>query len=513
MHVLVNRARGSRFPRDPWPAGTVGSVSILGEYKYRVMAVYVLGLFIQIVDGTVVNIAIPTLADEFDVDSTDVDWAIIGFYVALAVVIPIAGFLGDKFGTRRMFVLALAGFVTASALCGTAQSLEQLVGFRMLQGLFAGLITPIGSAMLFRSFPLRERARASAAVIGVVVIAPAIGPSLGGLIIETLSWRWIFYINIPIGGLGLVLALAWLREEVVGTSGRIDWAGLVLSAAGLGLVLLGVSEGPDRGWGSPLILTSLVAGPAALVALVLVETRTEDPVLALRLFRDRLFRATNLASAPIYIGFFSLIFLLPIFLQKVGEHSALPTGLTVSAQALGVIASSQLVGRVWYPRIGPKPLMVAGSLAAMIVSLWFATMDETTSLLAVASVSFLRGMAMGVLFIPVQTATYATIPLPEMGRATSLFNTQRQASMAVGVAIVATILASMVSSLDSPLDGGAPTAERVEAFRVAFGVSASFFGVAALVSLLIHNEDARGTMAVPAEAEPEVTPGWPASQR
>ncbi len=483
-------------------------MSVLGQYKYRVMAVYVLGVFIQIIDGTIVNIAIPTLADEFDVDSTDVDWTIIGFYVALAVVIPIAGFLGDKFGTRRMFVVALAGFVAASALCGTARSLEQLVGFRILQGLFAGLITPIGSAMLFRAFPLSERAKAATAVITVVVIAPAIGPALGGLFIETLSWRWIFYVNIPIGGLGLVLSLAWLREEVVGTTGRIDWAGLVLSALGLGLVLLGVSEGPNRGWGSPLILTSLIVGAAALVALVVVETRIDDPVLALRLFRDRLFRAVNLASAPIYIGFFSLIFLLPIFLQQVGEHSALRTGLTVSGQAIGVVVSSQMVGRVLYPRLGPKPLFVVGSVAAMVTGLWFATMDETTSLMTVAGVTFLRGLAMGVLFIPIQTATYATIPLPDMGRATSLFNTQRQASVAAGVAIVATILASMVSSLDSPLEGGAPTPERVEAFRVAFAVSALFFGLGAIAALFIHNEDARATMAptpgsgAPASAAP-----------
>lgn len=469
-------------------------LKLLSEYKYRVMVVYIIGLFIQIVDGTVVNIAIPTLAEEFGVESTDVDWTIIGFFLAVAVMIPIAGFLGDKFGTKRIFLVALSGFIAASALCGTSQTLQQLVAFRMIQGLFAGLITPIGSAMLFRAFPLKERAKASAAVISVAVIAPAIGPALGGLLIETLSWRWIFYINIPIGGLGLLAARAWLREEVVGTTGRIDWAGLILSGGGLGLVLFGVSEGPNRGWGSPLILTSIVGGIIALVVMVIVETRIEDPALALRLFRDRLFRATNMVSAPVYVGFFSLIFLLPIFLQKVGDHSPLVAGMTVGWQAIGMVITSQVAGRRLYNTVGPRALLFGGSLAAMAVGLWFVTVDETTALPAIAIAVFMRGMAMGFVFIPIQTATYTTIPLPDMGRATSLFNMQRQAAVATGIALVATVLSVSVSSLNSPADGGAATADRVNAFQTAFLVSALAFGVAAVLALRVRDEDARATM-------------------
>ena len=467
----------------------------LAAYKHRVMVVYIMGLFIQIVDGTIVNIAIPTLADEFGVEATDVDWAIIGFYLAVIVVIPVAGFVGDRFGTKRVFLSALGGFVLASMLCGAAQSLDQLIVFRMFQGLFAGLITPIGSAMLYRAFPVEERARASAAVLAVAVIAPILGPVLGGVIIETLSWRWIFYINIPIGGLGLLLGLSWLREEVVGTSARIDWAGVLLSAGGLGLLLFSISEGPSRGWSSGIIVAALGIGTLSLVALVLVETHIADPILALRLFRNRLFRSTNLAGAPTYMAFFSYIFLMPIFLQKVGDHSALRTGLTVSAQAVGVIISSQITGNFLYPRYGPRILMVVGSISAMTVSMWFVTIDETTSLLAIAGVTMLRGLAMGMVFIPLQTATYTTVDLADMGRATSLFNTQRQAAVAIGIAFVATIVSSMVTSLDSPAEGGSPTGERVDAFRVAFGVSASLFAVGAILALFVKTEDARASMA------------------
>lgn len=468
--------------------------SWLSEYKNRVMAVYILGLFIQIMDGTIVNIAIPTLADEFDVDSTDVDWAIIGFYVALAVVIPVAGWMGDRYGTKRVFLIALSGFVMASTLCGAAQSLEQLIAFRVFQGLFAGMITPIGSAMLFRAFPLAERAKASTAVIGVAVIAPALGPVVGGALIQGLSWRWIFFVNIPVGGLALALGIWWLREELVGVEARVDWAGFLLSGAGLGMVLFAISEAPNRGWGSPLIVGALALGIVALVLLVVVELRIEAPVLALRLFADRLFRTTNLTAAPAYAAFFSFIFLLPIFLQKVDDHSPLVTGLALLPQPIGVIIGSQVAGRRLYPILGPRLMLVAGCTGAMVASLWFVTVDETTTLASIGAALFVRGIAMGFVFISVQVATYATISLPDMGRATSLFNTQRQVSVATGVAIVATVLASQVDSLDNLADGGSSTAERVDAFQLAFATSGLLFAVAAVAALLIHTEDARATM-------------------
>lgn len=464
------------------------------EYKTRVQVVYILALFIQIIDGTIVNIAIPTLADEFDVESTDVDWAIIGFYLALAVVIPAAGWLGDRYGIKRIFLIAVAGFVLASTVCGAAQSLEQLIAFRIVQGLFAGLITPIGSAMLYRAFPLNERAKAATAVVGVAVIAPAIGPVLGGVLIEWLSWRWIFYVNIPIGGIGFALGWVWLREEVVGTGDRIDVAGLLLSGTGLAAVLFGVSEGPSRGWDSPLIVAAILVGLALLVILVVVELRVADPVLMLRLWANRLFRAINLTSAPTYAGFFSLLFLLPIFLQKVGGHSALTTGITLLPQPIGVIIASQVAGRRLYGRFGPRVMLIFGCGAAFLTGVAMMLVDDTTGLVTIGFLMLLRGFAMGTIFIPIQTAAYATVANADMSRATSLFNTQRQASVATGVAVTATVLSALVVSVDSVADGGAPTPDRVEAFQWAFFASAAFFLVAMVAAFFIKTEDARATM-------------------
>ncbi|MFT5269157.1 MAG: MFS family permease, partial [Acidimicrobiales bacterium] len=182
-------------------------------YKNLVAAVYIAALFMQIMDGTIINVALPTLAEEFDVDATAMDWTVLSFTIALAVMTASAGWFGQRLGLRRAFMVALGGFIVTSLLCGVAQSLNQLVAARALQGAAAGLITPIGSALLFNAFPIEERSIASRKVITVAVIAPALGPIVGGAILEFVSWRWIFFVNLPIGAVALLLAWMWIQDD------------------------------------------------------------------------------------------------------------------------------------------------------------------------------------------------------------------------------------------------------------------------------------------------------------
>jgi EmrB/QacA subfamily drug resistance transporter len=460
------------------------------EYRYRVMVVYIVGLFMTIIDGTIVNVALPTLAREFNVSSTDIEWVSVAYLLALAAVIPAAGWLGDRFGTKRMFVIALAIFVIASGLCGAAPNLLSLVVFRVLQGLGAGLITPIGSAMLFRAFPLEQRSTATVGVLSVAVVAPAIGPVLGGILVDNTSWRWIFYVNLPIGALGLVLAVLWLREERRETESRLDLRGLVLSATGVTLLIYTLSTGPENGWLSAATLSTGLIGVVALTALVTVELRIDDPMLQLRLFSNRLFRQVNIAASMVYAGFFGWIFVLPLYMQTLRGFSATQSGLVQAPQAAAVFIVSNLLGKRVYRLVGPRRLMVFGSAATAVFTGGFVFADLDTPLSLIATGSFLRGAAVGMVFVSIQTAVYASISNDQTARATSVFNTQRQIAFAGGVALAAAVIAAKISSV-----GGdeAPAIDRLPAYQWGFLAMGLLMLPAAIASWFVRDEDAAAT--------------------
>ena len=433
-------------------------------YERQVLVIYVFAIFMTVIDGTMVNVALPAMAEDFGVRANEVEWIAVGYLLAVATVIPAAGWLGDRFGTKRVFVVSLALFTVISAFCGAAQTLDQLVVLRVLQGLGGGLMAPIGGAMLYRAFPMSQRATAATAVLSVAVIAPATGPVLGGLLVDQASWRWIFLINIPIGALGLVLSMRALREEVQDDPGRLDLAGLVLSGGAVALLLYALSIGPDEGWLSPTVVGLGVLGLVALAAAIVVELRVPQPALMLRLFRDHLFRNVNVSAALIYAGFFGLIFLLPIYLQSLRGFSASQSGLAQAPQAVGVFVVSNLVGKRAYQAVGPRRLMVVGTAVAAAITCGFALFTLDTPLPLIAGMSFARGLAMGLVFVSIQTAVYATTSLADTGRATSLFGTQRQVSYAVGTAIGATVLTASLGGLTE----SDPAIDRLPAHQYAF---------------------------------------------
>ncbi|BAN01513.1 putative major facilitator superfamily transporter [Ilumatobacter coccineus YM16-304] len=459
-------------------------------YKYRVMAVYIVGLVMTIIDGTIVNVALPTLAREFDVPSTDIEWVSISYLLALASVIPVAGWLGDRFGTKRMFVISLVFFVFGSLLCGISQSLETLIVFRVVQGIGGGLITPIGSAMLFRAFPLEERSTASVGVLSVAIVAPAVGPVLGGVIVDNISWHWIFLVNLPIGAIALLLALLWLNEESQPAAGRFDVAGFVLSATGVSLLIYALSTGPEKGWLSGSTLTAAAIGACSFIAMVVVELRVREPMLKLRLYRDRLFRSVNIASSMIYMGFFGWIFVLPLYMQTLRGFTATESGLAQAPQAAAVFVVSNLLGKRLYRAVGPRRLMIVGSAATALFTGSSALFDLDTPIGVIAATAFMRGASIGMVFVSIQTAVYATVSNADTGRATSVFNTQRQISFATGVALAASVIAAKVSSVGGD---AAPAIDRLPAYQWGFLAMGIVMLPAAFASWFVNDDDVAAT--------------------
>ena len=462
------------------------------QYKYVVAVIFVLGLFMEIMDTTIVNVAIPTLAREFGVTGTGIEWVVLGYLLSIAVWIPSSGWIGDRLGTKRTFLFALFVFTAASALCATAGSLGEIIAFRILQGVGGGMLTPVGTAMLYRAFPPEERARASTVLVVPTVIAPALGPIFGGLLIEHLSWHWIFLVNIPIGVLGFLFGFMYLEENKEPNAGSFDIPGFLLAATGLATLLYALSQGPDKGWLSGPVLSTGIAGVVLLSALIRVEMASPSPMLYLRLYSDRMFRNSNMVNSFSYGAFAAFLFLLPQFLQTLLGYSPLRSGLTTFPQAVGVILASQIVGKL-YHSVGPRRLVAFGLTAVSFTNIPFMFVTLGVSAWTVRGLMFLRGLGMSCSFVPLQAATYANIEKADTGRASAIFSTQRQASAALGVAVLSTVFFSWRNHLAS--GGAARPDQLLSAFHVAFGASIviSFLG-AVWAFLFIHDSDAASTM-------------------
>ena len=471
------------------------------NYKYIVASAFLFGIFMDLLDLTVVNVALPTLGRTFEAGPGTLSWIVTGYLLSLAVWIPASGWIGDRFGTKRTFIFALVAFTVASALCGLAQNVEQLIAFRILQGVGGGMMVPVGTAMLFRAFPAHERARAAVVMTVPTVIAPALGPVLGGWLVDSVDWRWIFLINVPIGILGSVYCLVFLKEQREPTAGGFDLPGFVLSGAGLALVLFSLSRGPEEGWTAPIVLLTGITGVVCFVLLVFVELRIPQPMLDLRLFQDRMFRATNIVFFAAGMSLLGVFFLLTLFMQGLQGYSAIETGLILLPQAMTVTLFAPVAGKL-YPIVGPRRLLAlalalfAASSAAMLL------VDIDTSVWWLLATMIVRGVAMAFTFIPLQAATFATISSADTGRASSLFNTNRQVSAAVGVALLATVLIQRTTAhvSDAVQAAGPAAAEAAAAHGSLLAFHDAFFavtliGLVGLAStLLIRDADAAASM-------------------
>jgi EmrB/QacA subfamily drug resistance transporter len=475
--------------------------------KISVSVVFVAAMFMSIMDITIVNVALPAIGQQFHESTSALDSVAVGYLVSLAVFIPAAGWLGDRLGSKRILLFSIFLFTASSVLCGFAGSLSELVFFRVLQGVGGGMMTPVGMAMLFRTFPPAERVRASSILTVPTAVAPAVGPVLGGLLVTDLSWRWVFFVNLPFGIVAFAYGLIFLDEHRQPHPGKFDFPGFLLSGIGFALVMFGISEGPDRGWGSPEIMGSVVVGLIMLAALIRVELHTAKPLLQLRLFGNHLFRSTSMVIMVGMAGFLGVLFVVPLFFQIALGLTALQSGLNTFPEAIGVMIGAQLASRIFYPRFGPRRLVSIALVGVAIAMSLMTLVGFTTSFWWIRILMFLMGLGMSQVFISSQAAAFATVSHAETGQASSLFNSQRQLGSAVGVAILATVLAAVGTT--HTVSGH--TEANLASYHAAFLTAAFIALIGSAVALTIRDKDAASTMvrhgkAPEAAADPEGAP-------
>ncbi|SHL19714.1 DHA2 family efflux MFS transporter permease subunit [Actinacidiphila paucisporea] len=464
------------------------------DQRLVVPVMFVATFFLVVMDGAITTVALPSIAHQFGVSAAGSDSVVVVYPVCVGISIPLSGWLGDRFGGKPVLLAAMGLFTASSVLCGSADSLGQLVVYRGLQGLAGGLLTPVAAAMLFRTFTPAERVRASRIMTIPQQIAPAVAPMLGGVLIDGLSWRWVFYVNLPFGAAALLFGLVFLDNSRHGAPGRLDVPGLLMSGGAISLLMYGVCEGARQGWSSPPIAGSLAAGAVLVTATVVFELRTPAPILRLRLFKDALFRDTKVVGLIGVVPFMGAMYAAPLFIQEAQGGSALRSGSSTFTEAIGVLLTVQVVARL-YDRVGPRLIIASGIFCVAVVLAVMTTVDAGTGAWAFRLYMFLLGLGMGAVFMPLTVVSFSTIEKADMGQASTLNSVTSQFSMAMAPALVATLLIANTSESSAT----APPA----AYRTVYLVLAAMAFAASLFTLTLPDTRPRRTSP----------PGAPATAR
>jgi len=416
------------------------------EQKWKVLISIMFGIFMIILDATVVNVAFPTLRREFGATLADAQWVLSIYVLSLGVTTPVSGFLADRFGIKRVYLFGLAVFVVGSFLCGLAPSLGWLIAARALQGFGGGIAQPLGPAQLYRAFPPKEQGTALGYFGIVLVFAPALGPVLGGWLVDANLWRLIFFINIPVGIIGVLLGSRFLLDYRVERKPAFDPLGLITAVIGFGAVLYAASIAETNGWTGSTTLTAFAIGIVALSAHVIIELYVvKEPMTSLRLFRNSIFLNAALVGYVATVALFSAEFLMPVYLQAFRGRTALETGYILLAVAVTSGIATPLAGRL-YDKIGPRMNLIVG-FAILCINTWqLAQIEGTTPISYILFLLALRGLAVGLTLQTSFVAALSAVPLNNLPRGSSLLNSTRFVVQAVSVAALATVFSSSISA-------------------------------------------------------------------
>jgi EmrB/QacA subfamily drug resistance transporter len=418
-------------------------------------AVVVLGTVMTVIDLTVVNVAIPTLGRTFATSISSIQWVATAYMLAFAGVIPLTGWASERFGAKRVWIASLLLFLLGSALAGAAWSLESLIAFRVVQGVGAGMILPIGQTILAQAAGPERMGRVMS-VIGVpMLLAPVFGPILGGAIVDDVGWRWIFYINLPVGAAALVAAQRLLPEAQPQLGQRLDLRGLVLLSPGIALFLYGMAEAGNSGGvtGTRTIAPTVAGATLVLLFVWHALVRGKQALIDLSLFRRRAFAAAAATNFLLPFALFGTLILLPLYYQLVRGQSPVDVGLLLIPQGVGAAAAMPLAGRLT-DKLGARLVVTVGLLAALLGTLAYTGVGADTSYVYLAVALFVLGLGIGSTIMPSMAAAFQTLAREETPRATSALHALQRIAGAVGTAVTAIVLQREIAAELPDLDGG-----------------------------------------------------------
>jgi len=408
--------------------------------QWLALFVVIIGTFMAILDSSIVNIAIPKMMAVFGAPLEDVKWILTAYTLALGAIIPLTGFLGEVFGSKKVYMFALGMFTIGSLLCGFAWSNTSMIFFRVIQAIGGGMIMPVGMSIIYQTFPLESRGMALGFWGIAAMAAPAIGPTLGGYIIEHLDWRLIFNINVPIGLVGVVLAWILLKDSPTKPAKNFDYIGFIASTVGIVSILYVLGEGSTIDWTeikNPMLLT---LGSLSLLLFVINELTHSNPLIELRILKIFDFTLSQIITCILYFALMGATYVLPLFLQNVRGYTPMQTGIILFPSAVAVGIMMPISGRL-FDKIGAKPIVIPGMIILGFASHKLAyLMNMDTAKEAISLLLFIRGIGLGLSMMPISTAGMNAVPQQLVSQASALSNTIRQIASSLSVTIMTTII-------------------------------------------------------------------------
>jgi EmrB/QacA subfamily drug resistance transporter len=450
--------------------------------KWWTLAAVAFGLFMIMLDNTVVNVALPSIERDLHVSISSLEWIVTAYALTFAALLITGGKLGDLFGRRRIFIVGIAIFTLSSLACGLAPSSGFLIGARAVQGVGAALMNPASLSIITATFPPRERGQAIGIWAGVSAMALAIGPLVGGVIVQNLNWNWIFFINVPVGAAGIVVSRLVIKESRdTSHEQSIDLPGLITSSAGLFALTYALIEGNRHGWGSPEIIGLFVAAAVLLTAFVLVEHHQRLPMLDLSLFKIGSFTGANIVAMLVSLGMFGVFLFVSLYIQNILGWSPTKAGASFLPMTLLIIIVAPMAGRA-SDRIGSRWLMGAGMTLVGISLLLYQRVGLHSTFWTLLPAMLLGGVGMAMTMSPMTAAAMGSVPVDKAGVGSGVLNSFRQLGGSLGIALMGAILASYITASPRSPEGAQ---QFVNGLHAALLVAAGITFAAAVVSVVL----------------------------